>query len=84
MLVAEKNRLQQANTDKFVKNSCINMIDVLSNQITEITNQVEVIISSDQLLKAIAFAISNKPVAATNLSSYLGFTSSFFEILTAF
>ncbi|WP_228368747.1 transposase [Rickettsia bellii] len=52
MLVAEKNRLQQANTDKFVKNSCINMIDVLSNQITEITNQVEVIISSDQLLKA--------------------------------
>lgn len=51
MLVAEKNRLKAPRAD-LIKNSCIAMIEVLDNQMTAITDEINLLIADDPVLKA--------------------------------
>lgn len=51
MLIAEKNRLASPNGN-FIRNSCEIMIDILTQQIKEISEQIKQIISLDSLLAA--------------------------------
>lgn len=51
MLVAEKARIQGPNTE-FTKKSCRFMIDTISNQIKEITDQINSLIKEDKILSS--------------------------------
>lgn len=51
MLVAEKNRLKAPRAD-IIKKSCHVMLEVLNNQLTAITEEINALIEADSVLKA--------------------------------
>lgn len=51
MLIAEKNRFQSPRAD-LIKSSCVKMIEVLKEQISSITSEIDNIIARDKILQA--------------------------------